>query len=960
LQSILFNKKIDIKNPYKDKSILLSIQTSKMDLKQRKLNKSEWDSIEISVSQSELNVLSLIIGGYHDVTTRINTNNSIFTFLKIEYSERMEDYVYNKFLRCRVDKIEQLLKTLLSDYKCIKVDANIKPNSGDRIRLERFDEETIKTNDVYELILLSHLDKFINFKKTKNIKMFHYHYYTLYKLIRNNIIRLNRHIIQLVNIVLERFADEIDKSIVIENAVEFIEKNDSLLKYGDMMLYEHQKEIFTQIKQSRPKLIMYMAPTGTGKTMTPLALSEHKKVIFVCAARHVGLALARAAISVKKRVAFAFGCASADDIRLHYFAAKEVTRNKKNGRIKKVDNSVGDNVQIMISDIKSYLPAMYYMISHFGADNIITYWDEPTITMDYAEHEFHKTIRKNWKENDIPTIVLSSATLPKDSELTQTIPDFLNKFPGAEICNIVSHDCKKSIPIVNKDGFVVLPHYLSHNYEEMLNIATHCNNYLTLLRYFDLKEVVEFITFVNKNNYANNRMRIERHFEDLDSINMKNIKIYYINMLKNIIPANWSIVYRNFMDNRRPRVLENTVVDTKGNKIQKVRSLGPGVSSGLPQNSLSGAPLTRLSSEQVTSMRVSEQIQTGTSGVYVTTKDAYTLTDGPTIFISNDIEKIAKFCVQQANIPPAVMEELMKKIDYNNVINEKIYAIETDLDAIKEGIEQRAKNTVSVMDKGHSVKGRTKSNKDPKKLSKDIPEEMQNKGALNKMTVEINQLRSMIKRASLNDTFVPNKKNHIDKWAPDSTIANAFTSSIDEQIVADIMALNGVDNLWKILLMMGIGVFINHENITYTEIMKTLADEQKLYMIIASSDYIYGTNYQFCHGFLSKDLDLTQEKIIQAMGRIGRNNIQQTYTVRFRDDSQIAKLFTSDTDKPEVINMNILFNCTRVRYENGDYIEIDEEEENEDEEQEEDEEPENEDDEENDDDYEFVEENVVG
>ena len=122
--------------------------------------------------------------------------------------------------------------------------------------------------------------------------------------------------------------------------------------------------------------------------------------------------------------------------------------------------------------------------------------------------------------------------------------------------------------------------------------------------------------------------------------------------------------------------------------------------------------------------------------------------------------------------------------------------------------------------------------------------------------------------------------------------------------------------------MMGIGVFINHENITYTEIMKKLADEQKLYMIIASSDYIYGTNYQFCHGFLSKDLNLTQEKIIQAMGRIGRNNIQQTYTVRFRDDEQIAKLFTSDTEKPEIINMNKLFNTHKVVLENGVYIEV--------------------------------------
>jgi hypothetical protein len=136
------------------------------------------------------------------------------------------------------------------------------------------------------------------------------------------------------------------------------------------------------------------------------------------------------------------------------------------------------------------------------------------------------------------------------------------------------------------------------------------------------------------------------------------------------------------------------------------------------------------------------------------------------------------------------------------------------------------------------------------------------------------------------------------------------------------MALNGVENFWKVLLMMGIGVFISHENITFTEIMKKLSEEQKLYMIIASSDYIYGTNYQFCHGFLSKDLDLTQEKLIQAMGRIGRNNIQQTYTIRFRDDEQILKLFTSETEKPEIINMNRLFNSKKVIWKENRYQEV--------------------------------------
>jgi hypothetical protein len=890
-----------------------------MDLKQRKLNRSEWNSIEIPVSDSEINILNMIMMGYNNVNIRVNNNNSIFTFLKIEYTEKMEDQLYNKFLRERVDKIEVFMKKIDTSYKNMKIDSITRINSVDKIRLERYDENTLKKQEIYEYVLLSHIE-YILYYKDKDTKLFNFHYYTLYKLIKNNIIRLNRHIKVLTENILGLFEIHVDISVIIENAVEFIEKNENLLKYGDLVLYEHQKEIFTETKKPNPKLILYMAPTGTGKTLTPIALSQHKRIIFVCAARHVGLALARSAISVNKKIAFAFGCASADDIRLHYFAAKEYTRNRRSGGIGKVDNSVGDNVEIMICDIKSYLPAMYYMLAFNAAEDIVFYWDEPTITLDYQEHEFHATIRKNWKKNIIPNIVLSSATLPKLCELTETIPDFLNKFKDAVICNIVSHDCKKSIPIINKDGFVVLPHYLNADYNEILKIANHCQNYLTLLRYFDLKEVVQFISFVIKNNYSNKKMRLDVHFENLDDINMKNIKIYYIKLLQNISADNWTIVYNNFINFRQPRITENDKIDPKGNRITKMKS-----ACIVPKSdNLSGAPISRLASSNqiIPDSKPNQSTSVGTSGVYVTTKDAYTLTDGPTIFISNEVEKIAKFCIQQANIPSIVMDEIMKKIEFNNVLNERLYTLETEIEFIKERVEKNAKNTVSEKHMGVSIKGRNKSSKDSKKLNRECGEEQESKGEIGKLTNEINSLRSMIKVSTLNDTFVPNKKMHLDKWASDFDTKGAFTSNIDECVISDIMALNGVDNSWKILLMMGIGVFINHDNITYTEIMKKMADEQKLYMIIASSDYIYGTNYQFCHGYLAKDLDLTQEKIIQAMGRIGRNNIQQTYTLRFRDDAQILKLFTAETDKPEIINMNILFNSKKVYWTDNQYIEM--------------------------------------
>jgi hypothetical protein len=56
---------------------------------------------------------------------------------------------------------------------------------------------------------------------------------------------------------------------------------------------------------------------------------------------------------------------------------------------------------------------------------------------------------------------------------------------------------------------------------------------------------------------------------------------------------------------------------------------------------------------------------------------------------------------------------------------------------------------------------------------------------------------------------------------------------------------------------------------------------------------------------------MTQQKIIQAMGRIGRNKIQQDYTVRFRDDAVLMKLFLPAETNLEAENMSRLF-CSDV------------------------------------------------
>lgn len=272
------------------------------------------------------------------------------------------------------------------------------------------------------------------------------------------------------------------------------------------------------------------------------------------------------------------------------------------------------------------------------------------------------------------------------------------------------------------------------------------------------------------------------------------------------------------------------------------------------------------------------------SGTLFTTEDAHTLTDGPTIFISEDVVKIGKFYIQQSKIPDRVFDTIMEKINMNNLVQKKMDILSKSFDDIM-----------------------AKESGKEKKMEKELinPE-------AKKMMNGIDILRAEIKMIAMDHIYVPNTLPHQQCWVQDKKIIeNAFIPRIQESAVREIMELDVITEM-KLLLLLGIGVFdILNTNIKYMEVMKALVTDQKLFLIIASSDFIYGTNYQFCHGVLGKDLlQMTQQKTIQALGRIGRGNIQQEYTVRFRDDSLLTKLFLPSERNIEAENMCNLLRCT--------------------------------------------------
>jgi hypothetical protein len=844
-----------------------------MDLKQNKLSKAEWESIEISVPEHEKKILKLIVDGYHDPNVRFNETQSLNSYIHFAGTPEQDHLLYKKYFE---EKMMKPIKkygsgTVMEQFSSSMTPGKLKKlKSGEVIRLGNLEQNIeINKSRIFEFVLIelyTDLLKYVNTRKQK----YAFYLYTLIQLKRASISHINIFVMELIDYTIQYVNSFTKVSEIITNAYSFIEQNKHILKYEDRALFKHQKELFSICKQTdssggdekeedfTPKLMLYTAPTGTGKTLSPIGLSNGNRIIFVCVARHIGLALAKSAISVEKKVAFAFGCETADDIRLHYFSAIDYTINRRSGGIGKVDNSVGDNVEIMICDVQSYITAMYYMLAFNSAEKIITYWDEPTITLDYESHALHDVIHRNWQENKIPTVVLSCATLPTEQELRPVFEDFRDKFDYAEVHTITSYDCKKSIPILNSSGYSVVPHYLYSDYRELLAAATYLMENKTLLRYFDLREIIVFIEYINKNQLLDDIYLIDSYFgENITNVTMNSLKEYYLDTLVHIDPETWSTVYEHMLTLRKPRfnVPRTTIFTQRGSSDTASANKAP-------------------------------------PGVSITTADAYTLTDGPTIFLADNVDRIGKYYIKLTDIPNRAFQEIMENIDSNNVLVSKIDKLEREY----ENHEQKAAGNADTTSKKKSGKDNNTG-----RMTKEMRD----------IVSQVDRLRKLVKLVSLDTVHLPNTRPHQTRWSPDGIIhENAYVSCIGEEMSKEIMLLE-VDDYLKFLLLLGIGVFTQSANNRYMEIIKQLADEQRLYIIIASTDYIYGTNYQFCHGFISKDLNsMTQQKTLQAMGRVGRNHVQQDYTIRFRDDQMIMRLFKRPEHNIEAINLCKLFTST--------------------------------------------------
>lgn len=774
-----------------------------LDLGQNKLTRVEWESIEKPLPAREVAVLDLISAGFHNPSACHSTLISLLNYIKVPKTSGAHWLVYDRYLRARAQAASKWCR---SSEDVIQPRSVHKVKKADQLRIANSDKKLKGSNlPIYELVALDALevvaearpDSVRGIKALRGLSFMSAHSPAdANPILKNIIVEVCAH-----------GAAMIDIDRILDHAADILESNEWIEKLGYMEVFQHQADLFDVFKTKGEggRLVSYIAPTGTGKTLSPVGLCSGHKVIFVCAARHVGLALARACVANGKKVGFAFGCSTHSEIRLHFNASTDCVRDSRSGAIARVNNLAGEQVEILVSDLLSYPIAMRYMMQFSEAEDLLLYWDEPTISMDRPDDPLHPIIRQAWSTNAIPNVVLASATLPGSTDIQPTIQSFCVKFPGATHTEIRAGDERVSVPVLLPSGEIAMPHSVAPEMPQS-SIARHCRAHPAVKRYIDLASAARFV------QYSSSGMAVMRTSSALD-VNVGTVKDAYLAAIE--------------------------AGDCRDDHIRRTSvACGP-----------------RLS-----------------------THDAASIRNGPAIYLAEKVEKVGRFLWQEAKIPKELTIRMQKILKSNRHVLSKA-------EATMQTFEERLRS----LDAGD------------KKMAKDrIP------ANLRSLRDQAERLANSTQAAELPEQYKPNTDLHRKRFGH-GKVKDAHVANIDTGTSERIMNLMDVPDQMKLLLLMGIGVFSTELPISYQEIMKELASQQKLLVVISSSDFIYGTNYQFTHGYIGKDLEfLSQEKLIQALGRVGRRNAQCRYTFRLRSEKLAKTLFTPPLEQPEVASFRAL------------------------------------------------------
>ena len=89
------------------------------------------------------------------------------------------------------------------------------------------------------------------------------------------------------------------------------------------------------------------------------------------------------------------------------------------------------------------------------------------------------------------------------------------------------------------------------------------------------------------------------------------------------------------------------------------------------------------------------------SNIKITTSDAYTLTDGPTIFLTENVQKIARFYLKVSKIPGDEIKTILNIINRNA---KYVKELDKTLEQERQRMEKKNEKTMNRDEKGEEFK----------------------------------------------------------------------------------------------------------------------------------------------------------------------------------------------------------------------------------------------------------------
>ena len=134
-----------------------------MDLTQRKLNKAEWEGIEVPLGKNEIEILELMKKGYHNVMIKYNKTLSLLDYSKISESDAINMFLYEKYFEKTVKK---LCKTYGFDFKIKKSKKYVLKKADQIIINNVYASVSNEKKNIYEFIIIELISKLLK-KQTK-------------------------------------------------------------------------------------------------------------------------------------------------------------------------------------------------------------------------------------------------------------------------------------------------------------------------------------------------------------------------------------------------------------------------------------------------------------------------------------------------------------------------------------------------------------------------------------------------------------------------------------------------------------------------------------------------------------------------------------------------------------------------------------------------------------------------